>query len=160
MCLNCGPLVCPQFFDPYFCREGSLLTALLFPRVCPPPSPPLFPLLCLFLGKLSKQSGAVREWETTKAGCPPPPTPSPPRRTGVSSERSWAPLWHTDSFTWCETLHAALRHNSFYHNKNKPPSRFCLSFTRTAANNLSLTNFFVLFSFCNNLFVLLNRLMR
>lgn len=40
------------------------------------------------------------------------------------------PLWHTDSFTWCETLHAALNLGRFYHNKKKRrPLQFCLSFT-------------------------------
>lgn len=59
-------------------------------------------------------------------------------------------LWHTDSFTWCETRHEALNLNSFYHNtitsfNPSAPLRVRLSVSLSwpvDANNLSYTDCF------------------
>lgn len=112
-----------EAFSPFLFLIKSLS---IFP-VLPPASPS--PRLCPFLGKLSKQSEAEREERDNKSRLP------PPWGTRVSSVWSRAPLWHTDSFTWCETLHGALNLDSFYHNRitrHPPPTplflSLCLSF--------------------------------
>lgn len=75
----------------------------------------------------------IFSWRFSIKVCPffhrPPPTSVPPSAVKAESDnKSWLPppsrdqsflcveLWHTDSFTWCETRHEALNLNSFYHN--------------------------------------------
>lgn len=126
-CLNRGPLVWPQkSFDP----DGVWETLSRFLLKLVPFSSSSFPPH-YHSSTLSVSGRAVKAERGRERQQKPPSPSSPPRGSGVSSARSWAPLWHTDSFTWCETLHGALNLDSFYHNRiTRPPTppRLCLSF--------------------------------